>query len=198
MAQYYNNLKKQFVIWLGANILGFIALGVFALVLPLIIHFSSRINTVFIIALPISIAQWIALRYLLKISLLWILTVPIGILVGQVVINFWPRGFWPNLDDEAIANIVIIFLIVGVSVGITQWLLLQRKVKRSLLWIAGSAIGVAASIWIILVMNLINLSGFIAYFVAVLVYSSITGATLAGIQVLNNKSKAYPVSTSLS
>lgn len=189
---------KYFVIWMVANILGFCALGGLALVLPLIVHFSSPIITVFVIALPISIAQWIALRYLLKTSAWWILTAPIGILLGQVIINFWPSNFWPSADDESIVNLAFIFLLVGLSVGLLQWLLLRRSLSRALFWILASAVGVAGSIWFILVTDLINQSGVMAFIVAVAVYTIITGLTLSGLLASTKKPEAYPVDASLS
>jgi hypothetical protein len=198
IVQNISDLRKQFVIWFVANILGFAALGVLALGLPYIVPISTPIILVFILTLSISIAQWIALRNLLKISFFWILTVPIGVLLGQGIINFLPSGFWPSADDEAIINFVFLFLIVGLAVGLLQWLLLQRKISRSLLWILGSCIGVAASIWIILITDMISYSGYIAYLVAVLIYTVITGVTLVGMQASNSKLEAYPLNTSTS
>jgi hypothetical protein len=191
-------IRNQFLIWFGANIIGFTALGILAVTLPFIIPISSPYITVFLVALPISIAQWLALRYLLNTFILWILTVPIGILLTQLIINVIPSGFWPSSDDESIANLSFVFLIMGLVIGILQWPFLQRKLSKSLLWILGSCAGVAGSFWVIMVTDLINRSGVLAYIVAVAIYSVITGVTFASMLAYNKKREAHPLNTSVS
>jgi hypothetical protein len=62
MSQKLGYSSKQFLIWFFANILGFGALGASILVFPSILGISGFFTTTFIIAIPISLAQWIALR----------------------------------------------------------------------------------------------------------------------------------------
>ena len=102
-----------------------------------------------------------------------------------------PDVLWQVLgDDESIATLTAIYLVIGFAIGLPQWLILRRHLSRSSIWLLGSSIGAAAGLWIILVTDLINRSGVMAYIVGVLVYAIVTGLTLAGLLAYNDRSQA--------
>jgi hypothetical protein len=194
MTQTSGILSKQFLIWIFANILGFGALGVSLLVFPSLRSIPGIIASTLIIAIPISLAQWIALRRILQTSILWVLTIPIGLLLAILIIRVIPVGLWQVVDDESIAGLTASGLVPGLTIGLPQWLILRRKLSRSSFWLLGSSIGVAASFWLILVTGLINQSGVMSFIVGALVYSFVTGLTLSGLLVYHNQSQADLIS----
>lgn len=180
---------KQFLIWCFANILGFGALGASILVFPSLFGRFGFFITISIIAIPISLAQWIALGRLLQISILWVLTIPIGIPLSFLILRIIPAGLWFDADDDSLVAMTITLLVVGLIIGLLQWIILRRKLVRSEIWLLGSAIGVAGSFWVILVTGLIDQSGIISYIILALVYSSVTGLFLLGLLAYNNQSQ---------
>lgn len=189
MSQRPGILSEQFLIWVFANSIGFGTLGAMHLVFPPRMKFSGLIASTLIISLPISLAQWIALRHILQTSILWILTVPIGLLIAISINRVIPDGFWQVVDDESIATLTTGYLVGGFAIGLLQWLILRRQLSRSSIWLLGSSIGSAAGAWLILVTYLINYSGIISYIIGVLVYSIVTGLTLSGLLVHHNQSQ---------
>jgi hypothetical protein len=187
MPQKSGYLSKQFLTWLFANILGFGALGTSLLVFPSIMKFSGLVATILIITIPISFAQWIALRRILQTSLLWILTLPIGLLLSILLNRVIPDGLWQIVDDESIATLTTIYLVIGFTIGLPQWLILRQQLSGSSIWLLGSSIGVAASFWFILGTDLINQSGLFSYIVGVFVYSIVTGLILTGLLAYHNQ-----------
>lgn len=184
-------LSKSFLTWLIANILGFGALGVMHLLSPPIIFSGlfATIATALAISIPIGFAQWIALRRILQTSVLWILTILIGLLLTVLFIRVIPDGLWLGVDDESIAALTIPYLVGGFAIGLPQWLILRRQLSRSSIWLLGSSIGTAAGIWLVLVTDLINQSGIISFIIAVLVYSIVTGLFLSWLIFYHNQSE---------
>jgi hypothetical protein len=181
--------KKQFLIWIIANILGFGALGALLLWLPSMMQLSGFVPSTLIITFPIALAQWLALRRILQTSILWILTTPIGLLLAISIMRVIPDGLWLGLDDESIAALIAVYLLIGFVIGLPQWLILRRQLSRSSIWLLGSSIGVAAGFWIIFVTDLVNQSGIISYIVGALVYSIVTGLVLTGLLANQNRSQ---------
>ena len=182
-------LYKQFSIWIIANILGFGALGASLLVFPSIMSISGFVPSTLIITLPIALAQWLALRRILQTSILWVLTTPIGLLLAISIIRVIPAGLWQVVDDESIAALTPVGLWIGFAIGLPQWLILRRQLSKSSIWLLGSSIGVAAGFWTIIVTDLVNRSGIIAYIVGALVYSIVTGLVLSGLLAYQNRSQ---------
>ena len=182
-------LSKQFLIWTLANVLGFGVLGVIILAFPSLLSISSVVITILIITIPISFAQWIALRRMLNTSILWILTIPIGIPLGVLAIRIIPDGVWQVTDDESIATLTALYFLIGLVTGFLQWLILRSQLSKSSIWLVGSPISVAASFWIVLVTDLINQSGIISYIVGSLVYSIVTGLILTRMLAYHNQSR---------
>src|SRR5512139_917233 len=89
--------------WIVANLLGVAAIGVLGLVVPFLKSIPGMLVSSLLIGLPIGFAQWIALRRVAPISILWVFTISAGLLLGLVV-NKSPipallGGF---LDDESV------------------------------------------------------------------------------------------------
>jgi len=142
---------------------------------------SGFFVTTFIIAIPVSFAQWIALRGILRTSILWTLTIPIAIPLGFYIIQIIPEGLWPLKDDDSIAALTVIFLIIGLIIGLLQWFYLRQQLSKSFFWALGSSVGIGLSFWLIMVTELINQSAILSYVVVALVYSIITGLVLTGL-----------------
>ena len=76
-----NNRSKPFLIWIFANILGCGALAASLFVSPYLMSLSGIVLTAFIVSFPISLAQWIALRRFFPTTILWIITIPVGLII---------------------------------------------------------------------------------------------------------------------
>lgn len=181
--------SKQFLIWFFANILGFVALGASILVIPSIFGKSGFYTTTFIIAIPISLAQWLALRRILQTSIVWILTIPVGIPLSFLIMRVIPAGLWFAAEDDSLVAMTSMLLVTGLVIGLLQWIILRRQLVRAAIWLMGSATGVAGSFWIISATGLIDQSGIISYILVALVYSSVTGLFLSGLLAFNNPSQ---------
>jgi hypothetical protein len=182
--------SKPFLTWVLANMLGFCALGALILIFPAIIGRSGFFITAFILAIPISLTQWAALRRIQQpTSKFWILTIPIGIPLAFLIMRGIPAGLWFDPDDDSVLAMTSMLFVVGLILGLLQWIILRKQVARASIWVLGSAIGVALSFWLILVTGLINQSGITSYIVVALVYSSLTGLVLSWLHAFNNQSE---------
>jgi hypothetical protein len=180
--------NKSLLVWVSANILGFAALAVLLLALPSFMSISGLVPTILIISIPIGLAQWLALRHILRTSVLWALTVPIGLLFAVLIYRIVPNGLWLGLDDESILALTAGYFVLGFSIGLPQWLMLRRQLSKSSIWLLSSSIAVAAGFWLVLITDLINQSGILAAIVVVFIYPIITGLTLSWLIVYNNNS----------
>lgn len=187
MLQKVSFLNKPFPVWFFANILGFCAIGVLALVSRYTISIPGFVSSALVIAVPISLFQWLALRRILHVSVLWVLTTPVMLLASIVIRRNIPSGMGVNVDDESIVALTFGYLVFGFLVGLPQWLILRQQLSWSSIWLLGSTIGCAAGPWLILVTGLINQSGEISLIVAILVYITITGLVLNALLSLNSR-----------
>ncbi|MEA3441068.1 MAG: hypothetical protein U9R58_12385 [Chloroflexota bacterium] len=166
--------------WVIANLLGVAAIGALILIFPFLTSIPGRLVSSLIIGLPIGFAQWIALRRVAPISILWVLTISAGLLLGLVVVNSpIPVGFWGFLDDESVLSLTAIPTTIGLIVGLAQWLFLRGHFAKSLVWPLSSAVGLGLGIGLVLVSNLINQSGIVSIILVVLVYAIATGLTIS-------------------
>jgi hypothetical protein len=187
MLQRFGYARKQFLVWFLANLLGFGALGISILVFPTILGKLGFYATTFILALPISLAQWIVLWRIQSISILWILTIPIAIPLSFLVLELIPAGFWFEADNDSVLAMTSMFLVVGLMIGLLQWIILRRQLARAATWLFGSSIGVAGSFWFIAMTGLLDHSGVMAYVVVALIYAGTTGLFLSGIIACNHE-----------
>jgi len=100
---------------------------------------------------------------------------------------------WQIFGNET-ADLILFFLLIGLIIGLPQWLLLRRQYSNSSIWLLGSSIGVGAGSGLVLATGLINQSGIISYIVAALVYAISTGLTLSILLANNNQLESSVVS----
>jgi hypothetical protein len=183
------SISKPFFIWVFANILGFSALAVLLFVLPSLMSIQGILASTLIISIPIGLAQWVALRRFFHPSILWVLTIPMGLLLYFLIYRAIPDGLWQKVDDESIAILTASYLLIGFTIGLPQWLILRRQFSDSSIWLLGSSAGVGLSFWLILATDLINQSGIIAFVVGILVYVIATGLIFSRLIAYHDKSQ---------
>ena len=166
--------------WTVANGLGVAVIGALALVLALGKPMPGIPGSALLIGLPLGLAQWIALRRIAPLSMLWVLTIPAGLSLGLAALNS-PYSMMLKLfpDEESALGLTAGYIIIGLVVGLAQWLLLRGRFRRAWVWPLSSALGLGLGTALMLATNLINLSGLGSIILVVLVYSFVTGATLA-------------------
>jgi len=179
MLQRSGYLSKSFIIWVVANILGISATAALPLLFASLSEsLRSGVVSGFIFSFPIGIAQWLALQRISRTSIVWVLTVPVGILIYFLIYGLISDGLSQTIDDESILVITAAYLMIGFAVGLLQWFIMRRHFSGSSLWILGSTVGVGFSFWLILATGLINQSGIFALIVGILVYPIISGLIL--------------------
>ncbi len=184
MSQKSSYLRNSFLIWVFANILGISAAAAMPLFEIRLKYPQNIVVSVIIIVIPISLAQWLALRYISRTSILWVLTFPVGFLVYTLIYTLIPDGLKQNVDDESIVVLTGTILMIGFLVGLLQWLLLRRQFSGSALWILGSSVGIGFSFWFIIATGLIYRSGIISFIIGALIYIIVTGLIL--LRLLNH------------
>jgi hypothetical protein len=160
--------------WVVANLLGAAAIGPSSLILYLT-SIPGRLGSSLAIGLPIGLAQWIALRRVAPISILWVLTISAGLLLGLAVGPMLAGVFWESLDDESVLTLTAAYTMIGLLVGTTQWLLLRGHFAKSLVWPLSSAVGLGLGTGLVLATNLVDQSGIVSIILVVLVYGIATG-----------------------
>lgn len=173
-----NILSNPFFLWIAANIVGFGVLGLVVLLFPDWVSQLGRFGSAIIIAIPVSITQWLVLKKIISISWLWIFALPVGLFLAiQIIINI-PDGLWTIVDDESILVLTAGYLILGFLIGLPQWLLLRRKFTRASLWIPGTAIALGLGFGLVLVTDFVHQYEVVSYILIVLLYAAITGLIL--------------------
>ncbi len=195
MSQNSGNTGKALLTWVLANFIGFGLLGLFSLAQPAI---PSRLfgRIAFLLSLvPLSLAQWLALRRIAPVSGLWILTVPLGLLLGGAITFYQliPDAFWQTFGDESVFSLTFGVLLIGLLVGLPQWLILRPRFPGSSLWLLGSAGGLGFGFWLVLATDLINRPGIIASAIVVLVYTLTTGLTLSGLLAYRDRATVQAI-----
>ena len=141
MTSKLGTLSKSFIIWIVANILGISAVAALPLVFPSITSIDNEVLAVFIVSIPISLAQWLALRTFSRTSVLWIFTIPVSILLYFLIIRYIPEGLINTADSESIAVLTAAYLLIGFIIGLLQWLILRRQFARSATLVVGQHTG---------------------------------------------------------
>ena len=185
MAQIIYELRKPFLGWVAANFLGVATIGALIFILPFLMSIPGMVASTLIIGLPIGLAQWIALRRVAPISILWVFTISAGLLLG---INNPISGIWGFLDDESILSLTAAVTTIGLVVGFVQWLFLRGHFAKSLVWLLSSAVGLGLGIGLILTSNLID-HGLVSIILVTLVYAVATGLAISWMPVSDTKSE---------
>lgn len=178
MIQFSGDVRRAFIFWCVANMLG---LGIPPLVMylvPTLTAISGLFSSALIIALPLSIAQWAALRASIPVSFLWIFSAPVSVLTFVFLIREIPEDYFGFLGSETVIVLSLFGLFFGFLLGLPQWLILSRRVSGSALWLLCSTLAVGLGAFFLGITDLVNRSGVVAYIVVVLVYTISTGLPL--------------------
>ena len=190
MAQKLYEVGRVILGWVIANSLGVAAIGALSLI-PFITSIPGMLVSSLFIGLPIGFAQWVALRRVAPISILWILTISAGLLLGLVAIDtpLLSRilGF---TDDESILSLTAAYTTIGLLVGLVQWLFLRGHFTKSLVWLLCSAIGLGLGIGLVIASNLINQSGLVSIILVLLIYSTVTGLAISWMPASDTKAES--------
>jgi hypothetical protein len=191
MARKLYEVGRVILGWIVANLLGVAAIGVLVLILPFLTSIPGMLVSSLIIGFPIGFAQWIALRRVAPISILWALTISAGLLLGLVVINNSPiPGIWGFLDDESVLSLTADYTTIGLLIGLAQWLFLRGHFTRSLVWPLSSAVGLGLGISLVLASNLIYQSEIISIILVFLVYTIATGLVKSWLPASHRKTES--------
>ena len=178
MAYKLSKVGQVILGWTVANFIGVTTVGLLSLIQGLVPIRGMLVSSL-IIGFPIGFAQWLVLRRIAPISVLWVLTISAGLFLGLLVINSpIPIGFLDFLDDESVLSLTAAFTTIGIIIGLVQWLFLRGHFTKSLVWLLSSAVGFGLGIGLVLASNLIDQSGLISAIIVILVYSTATGLAL--------------------
>jgi len=173
--------------WIVANLLGVAAIGLSVYIYPLVNFLPGWLASSLTIGIPIGIGQWIALRRVAPISILWILTINAGMQLGLAVGPYIDGIFFTNLDDESVLALSAATASIGFYVGLIQWLFLRVHFYKSWVWLISSAAGLWLGMVLILVSNLINISGILSIVVVALLYAATSGFVLTWLEASHRK-----------
>jgi uncharacterized membrane protein (UPF0136 family) len=179
--------------WFVANLLGVAAIFALSLILPFLTSIRGILVSSLIIGLPIGFAQWIALRRVVPISILWALTISVGLFLGLVVLPIL-GGIWGFRDDESVLSLTAGYTTIGLLVGLAQWLFLPGQFTQSLIWPLSSAVGLGLGFGLVLVSNLIYRSGIISFFLVALAYAIATGLVIPWLPTRRRQTESNLVS----
>jgi hypothetical protein len=90
------------------------------------------------ISILTGVLQYVLLRQCLPRMGWWVLVTVAGWFLGVLLIAL---PGWLGWMDAPLNNLDLIFLMMGLAIGITQWLLLRRRLPLAGWWIAASALG---------------------------------------------------------
>jgi hypothetical protein len=119
------------------------------------------------------------LKEIFKVSSSWVYTLVIGFAVTELIvcIALWQLGMnryelrWIELRPLPEA---LIFALIGLTVGLLQWMILRRFFIRSIYWVLASSLGWGACV----LMTIFQGWVIVAFCLGTFIYGLITGATL--------------------
>ncbi len=99
-----------------------------------------------IIGASVGLIQWIILKRKVSLSASWILASIAGLAASELVAGlvFWAFGSSRNIGVGSLGPVLIwilIYTVGGALIGLLQWPVLRRKVKRAGWWVLASALG---------------------------------------------------------
>lgn len=179
MAHKHHTLWTAILGWFIANLLAVVFVAFASLMhLPALPGRGGMLVASLVIGFPIGLAQWIALRRAAPISPLWILSVSVALPLGLVIVNS-PMflGAFGSLGDESIIAIVMAYAVIGLVVGLIQWVLMWGHFAKHYFWPLISSAGLGLGMG--LVLALINPSGIAPIILGVLIYTIATGSVVS-------------------
>jgi hypothetical protein len=84
-----------------------------------------------------ALQYWLLRRYLTHMGW-WVFATVAGWFLGVLLLAL---PGWLSWTDTPLNNLDLIFLVMGLAIGVTQWLLLQRQLARAGWWIAANILG---------------------------------------------------------
>lgn len=187
MGQKLHEARGVVLGWIVANLLGVAAI---VLIPPFVKSIRGMLVSSLIIGLPIGFAQWIVLRRLAPISILWVLTISAGLVLGLMVSPILAGIFWGFLNDESVLALTLAYTTIGLLVGLAQWLFLRGHFSNSLVWPLSSAAGLGLGTGLVLATNLVDQSGIISIILVALVYAITTGFVMLWLPASHRKTES--------
>jgi hypothetical protein len=175
--------------WFIANLLAVAVIALLPFIPPVLPIRVGKFVSSLIIGVPIGLAQWIALRRIAPISILWVLTVSAGLILGHVLTPTL-AGVWVFQDDESVLTLTADYVTIGLLVGLLQWTLLRSYFAKSLVWLLSSAVGLGLGTGLILITNLVDQSGIGSIILVVLVYAIATGLVVSWMPISGTEDEA--------
>jgi hypothetical protein len=176
--------------WVIANLLGAAATRALVVVFPFLMSIRGLLVSPLLIGLPTAFAQWLVLRRVARISILWVLTISAGLILGVVVGPILAGAFWGFLDDESVLAMTAYCTAIGLFVGLAQMLFLVGHFARSWVWPLSSAVGFGLGIALVLASNLIDQSGTVSTILVILVYAIVTGLAVSWLPASRRKTES--------
>ena len=147
MAQRISKVRVIFG-WVIANSLGVAVIGAVSLT-PFPTSILGLLLVSLVVGLPIGLAQWIALRRVAPISILWILTISAGLFLGFVALETpIANKILGFTDDYSLLSYTAGYMIIGLLIGLAQWIFLRGHFSKSLVWPLCSAIGLLGWVYV--------------------------------------------------
>jgi hypothetical protein len=175
--------------WFIANLLAVAVIALLPFIPPVLPIRVGKFMSSLIIGVPIGLAQWIALRRIAPISILWVLTISAGLILGHVLTPAL-AGVWVFQDDESVLTLTADYVTIGLLVGLVQWTLLRSYFAKSLVWLLSSAVGLGLGTGLILITNLVDQSGIGSIILVVLVYAIATGLVVSWMPISATEDQA--------
>ena len=131
----------------------------------------------------IGITQWLLLRKFFQVSSYWIYSIPIVVIVVEVIagIILWKldinRGELSFIEGDPYSH-ALILAIVGLLAGVIQLPLLKNFFSGTFYWIVASMIAWALSVLVTAIGHQYDIAVLITFVIGSLLYGAITGATL--------------------
>jgi hypothetical protein len=190
MMKFPGDIRSAFFTWGAANIVGLSVPPLILFLVPSLSAVSGLLSTTLIVSLPLSFAQWAALRRILPVSGFWIFSMPLSILVFVLIIRQIPEYYWGFLGTETLPVLTIFGMGIGFLIGLPQWLMLRKVCERASLWLLGSTLGIGLGAGILLATDLVNYSGIAGYILVALFYIGATGLILSILLLESNRSES--------
>ncbi len=194
MARKLYELARMVPGWIVANLLGFAAISALPVVLTWLKATPGMVVSSLLVGIPIGVAQWIVLRRVVRISMVWVLTIPAGLLLGLAVLNSPILSpLWASFDDESVLALTAGYVVVAALVGLAQWSLLRGHFTRSWAWLLSSVVGLGLGTGLVLGSDLIHQAWLAAVAVVALVYAVVTGPVIAWLRATHGKAEGEVV-----
>ncbi len=93
------------------------------------------------------------------------------------------------LDDESVLVLTADYTIIGLLVGLIQWLFLRGHFSKSWVWVLGDGVGLGLGTGLVLATNLID-HGILSIILVTLVYAIVTGLAILWFSASHRKAES--------